>query len=178
MQGTIEDIRQDIASKRKLAALDGVRKARTMLSQQSSSSKKLLSACGEKEASCQTIIETMKNTLDPLEAALKQSVDAFNGSEQERAALDSAYKEQSTLSKQITALEENMVPKGYKASVPSAYKDLPQLEGRATVEFIIKKPDNAPFRVLGENYPQARLVMVIDGYTGTYPLFVIIHTNK
>jgi hypothetical protein len=106
--------------------------------------------------------------LDPLERALRDSVESFTGSEQERAALDRAYESQEMVAKLIGLVEENMVPAGYKATVPSQYSDLPQLEGRATVEMVFKKPDNAPFNVNGQNFPKAKLTMVIDGYTGAY----------
>ena len=114
---------------------------------------------------CTELLGKITAELDPLERALKDSEDSFNGSEQERTALDKAYESQETIAKQIGMVEENMVPAGYKASVPSEYSDLPQLEGRATVEMVFKKPDNAPFDVNGQNFPKAKLTMVIDGYT-------------
>lgn len=120
------------------------------------------------EKTCLEVIQAMSNNLDPLEAALRDSTTTGSGSEQERAALDKAYEAQSSISKQLTMLEEQMVPKGYKAQVPEEYKDLPQLEGRATIEFLLKKEGGAPFNVNGQNYPQAKLTMIIDGYTGMY----------
>ena len=48
--------------------------------------------------------------------------------------------------------------------VPEEYSDLPQLKGRATIEFVLRKPDGAPFDVEGTNYPEAKLTMIIDGY--------------
>merc|ERR1719384_2419932 len=57
-----------------------------------------------------------------------------------------------------------MVPEGYKTPVPDLYSDLPPLEGRATVEFVMKKEDNTPFVIEGKNYPEAKMTMVIDGY--------------
>ncbi len=121
---------------------------------------------------CTELLGKITDELDPLERSLKESVETFNGSEQERAALDKAYVSQELIAKQVGLVEENMVPSGYKAAVPSVYNDLPQLEGRATVEMIFKKPDNGPFNVNGQNYPTAKLVMVIDGYTGTLLLDV------
>jgi len=116
-------------------------------------------------AVCTSLLGKISAELDPLESALKDSVEYFNGSEQERAALDKAYAAQETIAKQVGAVEEQMVPAGYKAQVPEEYSDLPQLEGRATVEMMLQKPDNGPFDVNGQNYPKAKLVMVIDGYT-------------
>jgi hypothetical protein len=109
----------------------------------------------------------MVTTLSPLELALQESRDDMVGSEQERAALDKAYVEQRKLTKILTSLEEQMIPTGYVTPVPSDYDDLPQLQGRATVEMTFRKESGAPFNVQGVNYPTAKLVMVIDGYVGT-----------
>jgi hypothetical protein len=171
LQVTIEDIKLDIGSKRKSAALDGVRKARTQLNPKASS--KMLPSCRDDKI-CTDILGEISKTLDPLEASLRDSIEYMNGSEQERAALDKAYVAQGSISQKITALQEQMVPKDYKALVPPEYNDLPQLEGRVTVEFVLKKDGGAPFNVNGQNYPQAKLVMIIDGYTGTYVYIVII----
>lgn len=104
--------------------------------------------------------------MDPLQKAIKASQDAFTGSLEERDALDKAYNAQVKASKLLTALEEQMVPKGYKTIVPEQYSDLPQLEQRATVEMLIKKAESgAQFDINGVNFPEARMTMVIDGYT-------------
>ena len=120
--------------------------------------------------------ETMKEisaTMDPLTVAVKGSQDAFTGSLEERDMLDKAYNAQVKAAKLLTQLEEQMVPAGYKTPVPSQYDDLPQLQQRATVEMVIKKADEgAKFDISGVNFPEARLKMVIDGYTCT--LFVCI----
>jgi hypothetical protein len=111
----------------------------------------------------------MDKALDPLTAALKESQEAFTGSEQEREALDKAYKAQVVAADYLTQLEEQMVPEGYVTPVPPEYSDLPQLKKRATVEMTFKKGQSgAQFNVNGVNYPEAKLVMIIDGYTGTF----------
>jgi peptidylprolyl isomerase len=159
----LETINSDISSKRKLAAMDGVKKSRSMLN--SKAAKAMTASCREADK-CDAIIETMKAALDPLDISLQDSASAFQGSEQERAALDGAYVKQKELAKSLTALEEQMVPAGYRTEVPDDYSDLPQLNGRATVEMSFKKPDGAPFNVNGVNYPTVNLVMIIDGYVG------------
>lgn len=106
----------------------------------------------------------MSKDLDPLAEALKDSMEAFNGSEQERNALDRAYAAQEKVVDQLTLLEEQMIPAGYQTPVPEEYRDLPQLHGRAEVIMVLRKPDKAPFDVEGQNYPEAKLRMVIDGY--------------
>ena len=119
-------------------------------------------------AQCEALVSTLADDLKPLEVALQDSKEAFNGSEQERTALDQAYAVQKAMTKTLTTLEEQMVPKGYQTIVPPEYSDLPQLQRRATVEMTFQKEDKAPFNVQGVNYPTAKLVMVIDGYNGMH----------
>lgn len=162
LQVTIEDIRQDIQSKRKSPAIDGVKKTKGLLKSKGS---EFQNVCKDK-AECGTILQKMNDILDPLTNNLVDASNVLNGSDQERVALDKAYDLHNELQKLLTQLEEQMVPVGYVTPVPSEYDDLPQLKGgRATVEFILKKPDNAPFDVEGVNYPEAKLTMVIDGFT-------------
>lgn len=158
LQVTIEDIRQDIQSKRKAPAIDGVKKTKGQLKSKGSEFQNM---CRDK-AECGTILQKMNDLLDPLSANLVDASNVLNGSDQERVALDKAYDLHNELQKLLTQLEEQMVPAGYVTPVPSDYDDLPQLKGgRATVEFILKKPDNAPFDVEGVNYPEAKMIMVI-----------------
>ena len=167
LQESVETIKYDIGSKRKAAALDGVKKSKTYLS--GSKADKMVASCNNNGKLCQGILQQMDELLDPLQEALKSSQDALNGSEQERTALDRAYIQQEKLTKLLTQLEEAMVPPDYVTPVPDEYSDLPQLKKRATIEMIVKKGEGngAQFDILGVNYPQAKLVMVIDGYTGT-----------
>jgi hypothetical protein len=117
---------------------------------------------------CASAIESIGKEIEPISTALKDSLDALNGSDQERVALDKAYASQEKMTKYLTILEEQMVPANYEVKVPSEYDDLPQLKKRATVEMVFKKPDNAPFDINGQNFPEAKMVMVIDGYTGKH----------
>jgi len=161
LQTSIETIKQDIGSKRKSAALDGVKKSRTTINQKAS---KMTASCRDASV-CTEILGKMSEGLDPLESALRDSSDAFQGSEQERTALDKAYKAQDNVQKLLSTLEEQMVPAGYKTPVPEEYSDLPQLEGgRATVEMVLKKGDGGKFRVEGKLYDKAEMKMVIDGF--------------
>lgn len=160
LQVAIETIKQDVASKRKTAALDGVKESRNIIKSKSS---KLTSSCRDAKE-CTAILNEMTEKLTPLELSLQDSTKYLNGSEQERKALDDAYKSQDKLSKLLTALEEQMIPADYAVPVPDDYSDLPQLKGRATVEFVLRKPDNMPFDVEGTNYPEAKMTMIIDGY--------------
>jgi hypothetical protein len=127
---------------------------------------KMAASC-QSAKTCTDYMNEMNAALDPLIAAIKESQDAFQGSDQERDALDNAYKAQEKVVELLTKLEEQMIPPGYETPVPSEYSDLPQLKRRATVEMVLKKGESgAQFDVNGVNFPQAKMVMIIDGYTG------------
>jgi len=114
---------------------------------------------------CASTLAEMNEILDPLSENVAASQAYMGGSEQERTVLDKAYSLQDQLQKKLTALEEQMVPEGYITPVPAEYNDLPQLRGgRATVEFVLNKPGNAPFDIEGVNFDQAKMVMVIGEF--------------
>lgn len=160
----METIKYDIGSKRKSAAIDGAKKAQTMLGGKQAD--KMAAAC-QSPKMCTEYMKEMNADLDPLVAAIKDSQDAFQGSDQERDALDNAYKAKEKVVDLLTKLEEQMIPPGYETPVPSEYSDLPQLKRRAKVEMVLKKGESgAQFDINGVNFPQAKMVMVIDGYTG------------
>lgn len=124
---------------------------------------KMKAACRD-EKMCAQYVASMSADLEPLAAALKDSQDNFQGSEQERASLDKAYAAQRKVVSTLTAFEEQMIPAGYQTPVPAAYDDMVQLRGRAKVEMKLVKPDKSDFDVEGKNYKEARLTMIIDGY--------------
>lgn len=113
---------------------------------------------------CSSIISDMKTKFEPLESSLRASQDALNGSDQERDALDKSYRVQDDIQKMLSKLEEQMVPEGYVTPVPEEYSDLPQLQGRATVEMVLKKPNGEQFDIEGTLSKEARMTMIIDGY--------------
>lgn len=160
-QAVLEEIRQDISTKRKSAAIDGVKKTKSTLKAKSGEFTKM---CRD-GPTCTSIIAEMDALLDPLANNIAEAKDVFNGSDQERALLDKAYTGQDKLQKLLTKLEEQMVPAGYATPVPSEYSDLPQLKGgRATVEFVLNKPGGV-FDIEGVNYDKAKMTMIIDGFT-------------
>jgi len=161
LQKNIEDIRINIQSKRKSAALDDLKKAKTTINTKES---KMTASCREASV-CSDILASMKDKLVPLEAALRDSAESFQGSDQERDALDKSYKTQDLIQKELTTLEEQMIPAGYETPVPGVYADLPQLKGRATVEMTMRKPNGEQYDIEGKLYKEANMKMVIDGYT-------------
>lgn len=155
-----------MASKRKGPAVDGAKKVKSILG--SKKAGKMAAVCRDANI-CTELMKEIDDAMDPFTVAVKASQDAFTGSLEERDALDKAYNVQEKAAKLLTKLEEQMVPAGYKTPIPDIYSDLPQLQQRATVEMIIKKADaNEKFDINGVNFPEARLKMVIDGYTCTF----------
>jgi len=160
LQKSIEDIKINAQSKRKAAALDDLKKARGVLN---TKEKQMTASCRDAKV-CSDIIGSMKEKIEPLEATLRESADYLNGSDQERAALDKSYDQQDVISKELTKLEEQMIPAGYVTPVPSDYDDLPQLKGRATVDMLVKKAEGEKFDIEGKLFKEANMKMIIDGY--------------
>eukprot|EP00522_Entomoneis_paludosa_P017186 CAMPEP_0172444822 /NCGR_PEP_ID=MMETSP1065-20121228/4823_1 /TAXON_ID=265537 /ORGANISM="Amphiprora paludosa, Strain CCMP125" /LENGTH=466 /DNA_ID=CAMNT_0013195523 /DNA_START=107 /DNA_END=1507 /DNA_ORIENTATION=+ len=161
LQLSLETVKYDIASKRKSAALDGTKKSLEMMKKDVG---KYKASCRDGKV-CEDLVASMTAGIDPLSDAIKTSMDSLNGSDQERAALDKAYAAHTKLLDSLNILEEQMVPAGYKTPVPEEYSDLPQLQGRATVEMLVKKEKAGDtFDVNGLTFPEAKMTMVIDGY--------------
>ena len=99
-----------------------------------------------------------------LVASIKQGLDSLAKTVDKKAA-EPIIKSKSAVLTSIGDLESLMV-KAFPYEVPKEYASLPQLKGRAEVEFVIKKADpNAQFDIEGTLYDKAVLKVVIDGYT-------------
>ena len=61
---------------------------------------------------CSDILASMKDKMEPLETTLKASADYLNGSDQERDALDKSYATQDKIQKELSVLQEQMIPAG------------------------------------------------------------------
>eukprot|EP00640_Fibrocapsa_japonica_P001821 CAMPEP_0113937516 /NCGR_PEP_ID=MMETSP1339-20121228/4128_1 /TAXON_ID=94617 /ORGANISM="Fibrocapsa japonica" /LENGTH=444 /DNA_ID=CAMNT_0000940315 /DNA_START=76 /DNA_END=1410 /DNA_ORIENTATION=+ /assembly_acc=CAM_ASM_000762 len=161
IQASVEEAKDSIKTKRWGPALDAVRKAKTITT---SKSKDLLAAVRPSaKAEGQAAIDALLASLDPLIDILQ--VKEGTGTVMEREKLDKAYAAQQIAAENVGTLEELMVPDGYKVNVPEEYKGLPQLQGRGTVEFVFVKEDGRPFDVEGNLVQEAKLTMVLDGYT-------------
>ena len=108
LQKSVEDIRINIQSKRKSAALDDLKKAKGIINAKET---KMTSSCRDAKV-CSDILASMKEEYGPLEGLLKASADSLNGSDQEREALDKSYDAQDRIQKKLTDLEEQMIPAG------------------------------------------------------------------
>jgi len=83
----------------------------------------------------------------------------------EKKSVEPVTKAKTEVLSTIGDLEQLMV-KSFPYEVPKEYRNLPQLKGRAEVEFTIKKADpEAQFDIQGTLYDKAVLKVVVDGYT-------------
>jgi hypothetical protein len=64
------------------------------------------------KSSAEALIAQIKRDLDPIETALTE--DALQGTDRERAKLDRSYAAQTIVSRELSALQETMVPAGYR----------------------------------------------------------------
>lgn len=79
-------------------------------------------------------------------------------------ALDDAFAAQDILAREVGNLEELLIPDNFRRNIPSEYSSLPRLNRRATVEFVIKHPDDSPYDVEGVIFENVKVKMIIDGY--------------
>jgi hypothetical protein len=108
LQRSIEDIRINVQSKRKSAALDDLKKAKTIVGTKGA---KMTSSCRDAKV-CTELLSTMVDDMGQLENTLRASADSLNGSDQEREALDKSYDRQDVIQKKLSMLEEQMIPTG------------------------------------------------------------------
>ena len=106
----------------------------------------------------------LKADIEPVEQAINAADAAGQGSEQQLNALEQAKKAQSVLSAELSKFEGLLVPDDFRRRIPEEFSNLPQLQGRATVEMVIKRPDGSPYDVDGKLYDQVVLTMTIDGF--------------
>lgn len=134
----------------------------------------------DKQENIKVAIQKFYDDIPSYEKAVTSEMSSGSGSVQERKALDQAFLTQDILAKDITSIEELLVPTSFKRSIPSEYANLPQLQGRAEVKVIFNKPDNSEFNVDGKLYDKIEMKMVIDGYNAplTSGNFIDLIQNK
>lgn len=99
-----------------------------------------------------------------LVASIKQGLESLAKTVDSKKT-EPIIKSKSAVLSNIGDLESLMV-KAFPYEVPKEYANLPQLKGRAEVEFVIKKADpDAQFDIEGTLYDKAVLKVVVDGYT-------------
>ena len=135
VQGDLEDISEWLRSKRWSPIKRDITKADRVLSR---GHDKILAAVPDaRKAGAETLLDQLQVGLQPLR-------DAVEAKDKEQVWLQRA-----ALLNLVTAIEEAMVD-GFPFEIPAEYSTLPQLKGRASVEFETTK---------------GTLVAVIDGYS-------------
>jgi peptidylprolyl isomerase len=173
MQVIAESMKIDLLSKRLNAAADATKKITSIVNNEQSV-QTIVKDCGNAGNACSEQLKAIRNDYLPLlSQAIQSSTQNAAGSEQERAALDAAYRYQSQVIQSIDQIEQQLVAaNGGKTqfTVPPEYANyLPTLQnGRAVVEMTLKKKDAGDIfqiQATGQSYPTAKLTMVVDGYT-------------
>lgn len=162
IQEKIEAIKSDLKGRRVPFAASDVTSSRRLLNTYEEVIIK--AAPSSRKTSVQASINRLRNDFDPLEKSLGEETKTGSGSIQEREFLDQSFAFQRELSKELTTLEELLVPENFKRAIPAEYSNLPALQGRAEVDFVIKKSDGSAYAFEGKLYDQVDLKMVIDGY--------------
>jgi len=163
LQAQIEGVGGDLRVKRIGAAKDGLQKARGTIASTKEAGKMLAAARPAEVEKAQALLADIDGDLA---AALEElGKQAGQGSVQERELLDKANAAQARAAASLSALEELMVPAGYTVPVPAEYSNLPQLQGRAVVEFELKKAEaGEQFNIDGELFEKVKLKVTVDGY--------------
>ncbi|EWM29410.1 peptidyl-prolyl cis-trans isomerase [Nannochloropsis gaditana] len=161
LQEAVEGVKENIRGKRLNEGKKDVQRAKSILASKREKLLKAVRPDGKERA--QELLKELEGNLDELTATFAE--DAGRGSEQERAKLDLAYKQQLDASRAVTEVEELMVPAGYTVSVPEEFSNLPQLQGRAEVDMVLKKGEaGEKFEIKGKLYDSIQVKMVIDGF--------------
>jgi peptidylprolyl isomerase len=122
----------------------------------------------------------MNSYFPAFETSIAIESDASAGSLQERKGLDDTFLAQDNLAKELSNLEELMVPDDFRRNIPEEYANLPQLQGRAEVEVVFKKTDGSQFDVDGVLYDDIDMTLILDGYNApiTAGNFIDLVNNK
>jgi peptidylprolyl isomerase len=136
LQRSLEDIATQLRANRRWGAIAGdVKQASWVLRDKEAAL--LASVSDGKQAEAQALIAQIKEGLAPLQAAV------------EAKDKEQTFQKRTELLDLVGQLEESMV-KGFPFEVPTAYNNLPQLKGRATIEFTTSK---------------GKITAIVDGYS-------------
>lgn len=162
IQESIESTKLNLKTRRIQFAKSDMGNAKYILSK--SSDKIIKSAPANHKDKVKDAIEKLNSDFPIFEKAATAESDSGSGSVQERKALDDSFAAQDLIARDLTTLEELLVPDDFRRAVPSEYANMPQLHGRAEVAVTFKKPDNTQFNVDGKLYDQIDMKLILDGY--------------
>jgi len=162
IQDSIESTKLNLKTRRIQFAKGDMSNAKGLLTRYAD--KIIKSAPSNHQGKMKDAIEKLQNDFPVFEKAASAESDSGSGSVQERKALDDSFAAQDLIARDLTTLEELLVPDDFRRSVPAEYANLPQLQGRAEVAVTFKKADNSQFNVDGKLYDQIDMKLVLDGY--------------
>lgn len=160
LQSSVEDVKNQIPIRQWAAGINDVKAATATA--KNKASKILAAVPSERRAAAEARLGKLQETLDKLGEEL-----AADGSGEVKGAakLSKCYALQDEAAAAVGEIEELMIPVGYHVSVPSDYKGLPYLDGRAVAHFeFVKAGKGEKFDVDGNLYEKVAMDMVIDGY--------------
>lgn len=162
IQSSIENVKANLKTRRPGFALADLSNTKKLLK---TNYAKIIQKFPEiYRADGQKSLDDLEELIRPVEEAINTQLASGSGSIQERVGLDDALIAQDNLAKQLTVVEELLIAPSFKRVIPKEYESLPTLQGRATIQFIIVKPDGSKFDVDGKLYESAKLTMTVDGY--------------
>jgi hypothetical protein len=103
----------------------------------------------------------MGELVEPIKNAIDAEISAGAGSVQEKDYLAAANRAQSALADELSTFEALFVPDDFKRKIPEEYADLPALQGRATVEMTLVKPDGSKYDVDGKLYDKVLYLNIL-----------------
>mmetsp|Transcript_29103 Transcript_29103/g.48914 ORF Transcript_29103/g.48914 Transcript_29103/m.48914 type:complete len:426 (+) Transcript_29103:64-1341(+) len=162
IQQSIESIKANIKTRRIPFAKIDAKNAENSLNSNQAALLKAVPANHQTMAA--ESLNRMKDDFGAVFTALDNELAAGAGSVQERKGLDDSFAAQDVLAKELSTFEELLVPDEFKRVIPEEYADLPVLQRRANVEFVIKKADGSKFDVDGVLFDRVTLKMVVDGF--------------
>eukprot|EP00440_Ansanella_granifera_P015256 gb/GFBE01016583.1/.p1 GENE.gb/GFBE01016583.1/~~gb/GFBE01016583.1/.p1 ORF type:complete len:498 (+),score=124.09 gb/GFBE01016583.1/:1-1494(+) len=115
-------------------------------------------------ATLDAIVPELKKILKDLEVGAAAEM----GSAREQDMVDAVGNCAAKAQELVGKFEELVVPPDFLPKVPDYAASLPRLNGRATVEWTLKRgPDSGPksYAIDAVIYPEAKLTMVLDGWS-------------
>jgi peptidylprolyl isomerase len=151
LQASIENVKNNIKARRINFAKGDVNNAKDILNNRKDKLLSAAAAVGHGDAG-KAALQKMSDDVIPLEAVLSAEGAFGTGSVQQRTAYDDAFTAQDVLARDLSVFEQLLVPDNFRRNIPSDYKGLPALQGRAIVDMTIKKADGSQYDVDGKLY--------------------------
>lgn len=169
LQTTIEQVRANSLLRLWDKAAGNADDSARLLKQQRKTILSLASA--SRQAQVEAVLAKLDEKVIAMQAAIAQGQTTFAATVKDAEAVSSANERTRECQELMGQLEMLLVPPGYVAPVPTTSdipKDVPRLNGRATVELVLKRPEGSGEKKYGidaDLYEEAKLKMVVDGWS-------------